>query len=139
MLHYCFKLNFPTSLKLRSLLIHCFSEIPQAVLITKIDKLCEKTADNISNTFLSPAVKEEVDKVADLLKLPRNSIWPIKNYEDEVETDENINILALLAVRQILFFAEDYLENMKVKQSSRGVERARNSQVESEVFGSDTA
>ncbi|XP_052802950.1 interferon-induced protein 44-like isoform X2 [Mya arenaria] len=94
-------------------------EIPQAALITKIDNLCEKSAENTRNTFLSPAVKDLVDNVADLLQLPRNSILPVKNYEEELEIDENINILALLAIRQILFFAEDYLENMKVKQSRR--------------------
>ncbi|WAQ94454.1 IF44L-like protein [Mya arenaria] len=85
------------------------SGIPQAALITKIDKLCEQSAENNSNTFLSPAVKELVYNAADLLNLPRNSILPVKNYEEEMESDENINILALLAVRQILFFAEDYL------------------------------
>ncbi|WAQ94452.1 IFI44-like protein [Mya arenaria] len=112
--------------------------IPQAALITKIDKLCEQSAENISNTFLSPAVKDLVYNVADLLNLPRNSILPVKNYEEEMESDENINILALLAVRQILFFAEDYLENMKDKQSrSRG--NANSGQAHSDVRGSDTA
>ncbi|XP_052802956.1 interferon-induced protein 44-like [Mya arenaria] len=109
-------------------------EIPQAVLITKIDKVSDTTAENISNTFLSPTVKEVVDKVSGLLNLPRNSIWPVKNYEEEVEIDEDINILAMLALRQILFLAEDYLENMKVKQR-----RANSSQVESGERGSDTA
>ncbi|WAQ94444.1 IFI44-like protein [Mya arenaria] len=112
--------------------------IPQAALITKIDKLCEQSAENTSNTFLSPAVKELVCHVADLLNLPRNSILPVKNYEEEMESDENINILALLAVRQILFFAEDYLENMKDKQSrSRG--NTNSGQALSDVRGSDTA
>ncbi|XP_052802962.1 interferon-induced protein 44-like [Mya arenaria] len=114
-------------------------EIPQVVLVTKIDQLCEQSAENMSNVFLSPTIKEVVEKVADLLKLPRNSIWPVKNYEEEVENDESINILALLALRQILFFAEDYLENMKVMKS-RGVRGSvDSSQVEGEVRGSDTA
>ncbi|WAQ94450.1 IF44L-like protein [Mya arenaria] len=114
-------------------------EIPQAALITKIDKFCEKSAENISNTFLSPAVKDLVDNVADLLQLPRNSILPVKNYEEELEIDENINILALLAIRQIMFFAEDYLGNMKVKQSRRGKGKANRGQVDGDVLGSDTA
>ncbi|XP_052802964.1 interferon-induced protein 44-like [Mya arenaria] len=71
-------------------------EIPQAVLVTKIDKLCDKTDANVSSTFLSQTVKEVVEKVSELFKIPRNNIWPIKNYEEEVESDENINILACL-------------------------------------------
>ncbi|XP_052792978.1 uncharacterized protein LOC128226903 [Mya arenaria] len=114
------------------------SEIPQAVLVTKIDKLCDKTDENVSNTFISPTVKEVVEKVSELFKFPRNNIWPIKNYEEKVESDENVNILALLAVRQILFFVEDYLENMKVKQS-RGSQKGKAKQAECELFGSDTA
>ncbi|XP_052811984.1 interferon-induced protein 44-like [Mya arenaria] len=113
-------------------------EIPQAVIVTKIDKLCEKTEENVNNTFISQTVKEAVEKVSELFKFPRNNIWPIKNYEEEVESDESINILALLAVRQILFFAEDYLETMNVKQSRR-IQRGKAKQAESEVFGSDTA
>ncbi|XP_052802952.1 interferon-induced protein 44-like [Mya arenaria] len=113
-------------------------EIPQAVLVTKIDKLCHKTDENVSNAFMSTTVKKVVEKVSEMFKLPRNNIWPIKNYEEEVESDENINILALFAIRQILFFAEDYLENMKVKQSRRS-QKGKAKQAEGEVFGSDTA
>ncbi|WAQ94437.1 IF44L-like protein [Mya arenaria] len=102
--------------------------------VTKIDKLCEKTEENVNNTFISQTVKEAVEKVSELFKFPRNNIWPIKNYEEEVESDESINILALLAVRQILFFAEDYLETMNVKQSRR-IQRGKAKQAESEVFG----
>ncbi|WAQ94449.1 hypothetical protein MAR_006920 [Mya arenaria] len=107
-------------------------------LFWTIDKLCDKTDENVSNTFISPTVKEVVEKVSELFKFPRNNIWPIKNYEEKVESDENVNILALLAVRQILFFVEDYLENMKVKQS-RGSQKGKAKQAECELFGSDTA
>ncbi|XP_052802957.1 interferon-induced protein 44-like isoform X1 [Mya arenaria] len=110
-------------------------EIPQAVLVTNIDKLCK----HISKTFESLTVKEVVDKVAVLLKLPRNSILPVKNYEEEMESDENINILALLAVRQIMFFAEDYLENRKIKQIIRSRGEVNSDNGQGEVFGSDTA
>ncbi|WAQ94442.1 hypothetical protein MAR_006913, partial [Mya arenaria] len=51
-----------------------------------------------------------------------------------MESDENVNILVLLAVRQILFFAEDYLESRKVKQIRRRG-KANSGQGESEVFG----
>ncbi|WAQ94439.1 IF44L-like protein, partial [Mya arenaria] len=115
--------------------------IPQAVLVTQIDKLCDKTAENVCNTFFSPNVQEVIEKVADLLKFPRNSIWPVKNYEEEVESDESVNILALLAVRQIMYLAEDYLENMKVNKRRRS-QRLKTKQAKKakcERYGSDTA
>lgn len=58
-----------------------------------------------------PEVEELVDKVAELVGLPRANIVPIKNYECEMELRLDINILALLALRQILNFADDYLTN----------------------------
>ena len=65
----------------------------------------------MSKTFLMPEIENLVDKVAELVGLPRANIIPIKNYECEVELQLDINILALLALRQILNFADDYLTN----------------------------
>ena len=53
-----------------------------------------------------------------LLGLPRNNILPVKNYENEMQLDDNISILALLALRQLLHFTEDYIENLQVKTSA---------------------
>lgn len=83
--------------------------IPQVVLLTQIDKISEGLQWNVSKTFSVPAIKDLVDKAADLVGLPRAHILPVKNYEMEMELREDINILALLALRQILNFANDYL------------------------------
>lgn len=85
--------------------------IPQVVLLTKIDKFCKAVQADLSKTFLVPEIEKLVDKVAEIVGLPRTNIIPIKNYECEVELRLDINILALLALRQILNFADDYLSN----------------------------
>ncbi|XP_060070665.1 interferon-induced protein 44-like [Ylistrum balloti] len=85
--------------------------IPQVVLLTKIDRICELVTDEISDVFVSPTVKECVDRVAMVMGLPRSHILPIKNYECEVELDQNVNILSLLCLRQVLHFSDDYLYN----------------------------
>ena len=36
---------------------------------------------------------------------------PVRNYIREIEVDQNINILALLTLRQILRVTEDYMFN----------------------------
>lgn len=88
-----------------------FLGIPQVVLLTQIDKICEGLQWDVSKTFSIPAIEDLVDKAADLVGLPRAHILPVKNYEREMELRQDINILALLALRQILNFADDYLAN----------------------------
>lgn len=94
--------------------------IPQVLLLTKIDKLCEAVSADISVVFRSTTIEKQVDKASQILGLPRANILPFKNYENEIELDESISILALLSMRQILNFVGDYMENlqdrMKVEQ-----------------------
>ncbi|KAJ8309041.1 hypothetical protein KUTeg_013915 [Tegillarca granosa] len=65
--------------------------------------------EDISVVFKSPAVRDMVDKVSQIIGLPRAHILPLKNYEKEMELEDGINILALLTLKQILHFADDYL------------------------------
>ncbi|XP_052106162.1 interferon-induced protein 44-like [Mytilus californianus] len=85
--------------------------IPQIVLLTKIDKVCEATSEDLSQIFFSPVVQESVDRVSQILGLPRSNILPIKNYESEIELHANVNILTLLTLQQILNSADDYMYN----------------------------
>ncbi|KAH3715463.1 interferon-induced protein 44-like [Dreissena polymorpha] len=92
--------------------------IPQAALLTKVDLACQDVAGKTSNVFTSKKIEAAVDKVSGLLGLPRNNILPVKNYENEMQLDDNISILSLLALRQLLHFAEDYIENLQVKMKA---------------------
>ncbi|XP_069123067.1 interferon-induced protein 44-like isoform X2 [Argopecten irradians] len=85
--------------------------IPQVVLMTKIDKICEEISNDVSKIFYSTAIKDSVEKVAMVMGLPRSHVLPVKNYECEVELDQNTNILALLSLRRILHFVGDYQQN----------------------------
>ena len=85
--------------------------IPQMILLTKIDKVCPKVEEDVSQVFRSVAILEQVEKVSQLLGTPRNNMLPIKNYETEIELNDNINILALIALSQMLRASEDYMFN----------------------------
>ena len=87
------------------------SGVPQVVLLTKIDKICEPLTSDVSNVFYMPVIQEYVDKVSTIMGLPRAHVLPVKNYESEMELDEGVNILALLTMQQILHFADDFLYN----------------------------
>ncbi|KAL3874413.1 hypothetical protein ACJMK2_037431 [Sinanodonta woodiana] len=82
--------------------------IPQVILLTKVDRLCPTVCEDLSNVFYSPNVQEKVDLVSERFGIPRTNILPVQNIENEVEVEKDISILALLALRQMLFFARDH-------------------------------
>ncbi|XP_060596286.1 interferon-induced protein 44-like [Ruditapes philippinarum] len=69
--------------------------IPQLILLTKVDNLCEYVEKDVAQVFYSTKVKEAVDKASQLLGLPRANILPVKNYENETELDDNVLIYLL--------------------------------------------
>ena len=81
------------------------------VLLTKVDKVFSQVEGDVSKVFRSEAVLEQINKVSQLLGVLRNNVFPIKTYETEIELEESINILALIALTQILRASEDYLFN----------------------------
>lgn len=42
--------------------------------------------------------------------IPLNAIYPVKNYSDEITQEADIELLILTALRDILNFANDYVE-----------------------------
>lgn len=91
-------------------------EIPQLIILTKIDKICKDVERDVSFTYKSWDVEEHVEKASQLLGLRRSNILPVKNYEEETKLDINVNILALLALSQILDTVEDYMHNLLDRQ-----------------------
>jgi len=66
--------------------------------------------DQNNSTLEMSDVNKCVDKIAQMLGVPRANVYPTKNYTDEVEVDERVNVLALLAMRQAVTLAEDYIK-----------------------------
>lgn len=88
-----------------------FLDVPLMVFETKIDKVCSDVDKDVEEVFYSESVKSSVDKVADVIAIPRSHVFPIKNYEKEGSLQTSISILALKALKQALLFSEDFLEN----------------------------
>ncbi|XP_069123075.1 interferon-induced protein 44-like isoform X1 [Argopecten irradians] len=85
--------------------------IPQAVLLTNIDRICEATSDDVSKVFYSAAVKECVERVSMMMGIPQTQVFPVKNYHREADLDQNINILSLKSLSRLLNFVDDFLYN----------------------------
>lgn len=88
-----------------------FIDVPLMVFETKIDKVCSDVDKDVEEVFYSETVKSSVDKVADVIAIPRSHVFPIKNYEKEGSLQTCISILAMRALKQALLFSEDFLEN----------------------------
>ncbi|XP_033754629.1 interferon-induced protein 44-like isoform X2 [Pecten maximus] len=85
--------------------------IPQAVLLTHIDGICEPTSEDLSKVYFSVAVKECAEKVSMMMGLPQQQVFPVKNYHREADLEQNVNILSLRSLRKILNFVDDFLYN----------------------------
>ena len=81
------------------------------MLLTKIDRVCEITGEDLSQVFHSQTIQETVDRVSQIMGLPRSHILPIKNYELEIDVNDYVNILALLSLQQMFHFADDFMYN----------------------------
>lgn len=79
--------------------------------MTKIDKVCRIVDKVVEQVFFSETVRTTLDRVAEIIAIPRYHIFPVKNYEKEGSLQTRIGILALKALKQALLFAEDFLDN----------------------------
>jgi len=91
--------------------------IPRAILLTHIDKLEEKECTDVKSVFKNIKIKDAVFKTASIFGIPENQIHPVKCYKQEMGLSQDVNILALLALRQMLHWAEDHLDNAQMREA----------------------
>ncbi|XP_033734792.1 interferon-induced protein 44-like [Pecten maximus] len=83
--------------------------IPQLILLTKVDSICESTRQSTSNVYRSSLIRQRCIAAAECLGLNPMTVLPMRNYFSEVSTTEDISILALFNVRQMLRSADSFL------------------------------
>ncbi|KAL7846123.1 hypothetical protein AOLI_G00243150 [Acnodon oligacanthus] len=86
--------------------------IPQVIIMTKVDEACELVNRDLRKVYHSKKIKEKVQECSDKLGIPLNCIYPVKNYHAEITQDANVDVLILMALRDILNFANDYMEDL---------------------------
>ncbi|WAR29761.1 IFI44-like protein [Mya arenaria] len=84
--------------------------IQLVVILTKIDKLHKDIADDLADVFKHQVVNAAVEKVSEMLGIPPNNVFPVKNYHSEVETEVAVHTFALMALRKLICMASDVLE-----------------------------
>ncbi|XP_051721897.1 interferon-induced protein 44-like [Ctenopharyngodon idella] len=87
-------------------------EIPQMVLMTKVDETCPHVQNDLENIYASSYIKMKVQEVSSRLGVPVSFVLPVKNYSQELELELKCDILLLSAIQQMLRFADDYLDDV---------------------------
>ncbi|XP_062611391.1 interferon-induced protein 44-like, partial [Saccostrea cucullata] len=94
--------------------------MPQVVLLTKLDNICPDVEEDISNTFTSTTIAKAIKKVGEIMGLPRGHIFPVKNFEKETKLNIGAGILLMNAVQQCLDFADDFMDGQLDKMDAEG-------------------
>ncbi|XP_001345981.5 interferon-induced protein 44 [Danio rerio] len=87
--------------------------IPQVVVMTKVDEACPLVRDDLRKIYTSKKIKEKMEFCSGSVGVPMNSIFPVKNYSDEIDTDDDVDVLILKAFDQIVRWANSRLRRAK--------------------------
>ncbi|XP_017317608.1 interferon-induced protein 44 isoform X1 [Ictalurus punctatus] len=86
--------------------------IPRAVLMTMGDLVCPAVKNDVKYIYISKIIKTKMEECSHKLQVPMTCIFPVKNYNEELETNDDVDVLLLLALKQIAHFANDYAEDL---------------------------
>ncbi|KAM9454762.1 interferon-induced protein 44-like isoform 2-T2 [Clarias gariepinus] len=84
--------------------------IPQVIIMTKVDRACELVKVDLGKMYQSKKIKEKMDVCSVNVGIPLNAIYPVMNYSESITQDSLIDMFILTALRDILNFANDYVE-----------------------------
>ncbi|XP_044221328.1 interferon-induced protein 44-like [Thunnus albacares] len=86
--------------------------IPQMMMITKIDEACAETDKNLRNVYKSKYLKKKMKDFSSAVGIPMNYIFPMRNYRDEIDLNDDVDTLILSALRHMINFGDDFIDKM---------------------------
>ncbi|XP_058236002.1 uncharacterized protein LOC131346536 isoform X2 [Hemibagrus wyckioides] len=84
--------------------------IPQVIIMTRTELACPLVQWDIKKIYTSKKIKEKMEVCSNQLGIPMNNIFPVKNYNEEIDTDDDMDLLILKALDQIVNNAADLLK-----------------------------
>ncbi|KAM8725864.1 interferon-induced protein 44-like [Acanthopagrus schlegelii] len=111
------QMNDKTVQKIRDIRMEASAlDIPQVAIVTKIDEVCPEITNNFQNVYKFEYMKEKMQQFSAGVGIPMKSIFPVKNYHDEINLNSDIDSLILSAMTHIITAGEDHV-NFKKNQS----------------------
>lgn len=89
--------------------------IPQMMMITKIDQACPQTEKDLKNVYKSRYLKKKMEELSSEVGIPMNCIFPVKNYHEEIDLNEDVDTLILSALKHIIEFGDDFIEKLNIQ------------------------
>ncbi|XP_061177265.1 interferon-induced protein 44-like [Saccostrea echinata] len=87
--------------------------VPQLVLMNKVDRLRASLSEDISQVFRSEEVHRKFRAVADFMELPEMNVLPMSNYHKETSPDLKKDILALSNLKVIIDRGNDFIQRQQ--------------------------
>ncbi|KAK2817760.1 hypothetical protein Q7C36_021693 [Tachysurus vachellii] len=90
--------------------------IPQVIIMTKADKACELVNQDLKKIYYSRKINAKAAECSNNVGISLNAIYPVKNYPESIMQEPDTDVLILTALRDILNFANDYVEREMEKE-----------------------
>ncbi|KAK2817759.1 hypothetical protein Q7C36_021692 [Tachysurus vachellii] len=81
--------------------------MPQVIIMTRPDVACPLVQQDLRKIYTSKKIKEKMKVCSNKVGIPMNHIFPVKNYHEEIDTDDDMDLLILKALDHI---AADWLK-----------------------------
>ncbi|MCJ8747716.1 hypothetical protein PDJAM_G00156580 [Pangasius djambal] len=88
-----------------------YPDIPQVIIMTRPELACPLVKSDIRKIYTSKKIKEKMLECSNLLGIPMHHIFPVKNYHEEIDTNNDMDVLIFKAVEQIVNIAADTMKD----------------------------
>lgn len=83
--------------------------IPQVIVMSKVDEACPLVKNDLKMVYRSKKIKEKMELCSYKVGVPMSNIFPVKNYHNEINTNDDVDVLILKALDQIVRSADGRL------------------------------
>ncbi|KTF94058.1 hypothetical protein cypCar_00027847 [Cyprinus carpio] len=76
------------------------------IVMSKVDEACPLVKNDLKKVYRSKKIKEKMELCSFKVGVPMSNIFPVKNYHNEINTNDHVDVLILKALDQIVRSAD---------------------------------